>query len=219
MHQRVSFWDLLNALQTCHVAFQLSFEFLGPRVDIEDCPTGLLFTTGVELHFSFSQRCQTLKCVSRCHCVVPNQTKSVVFFFFEFGSPAKSLSTKNVILSTCSCHRNRIAALGFPKRYRAARFSGNTRILAVHSPLSQRFCGFRKVKSAFGQIGKRHARRSVSCCMFFPQNFFRLTPTCLVVSLVVYPLSWCSRFFVMRNVCLKSGSQCPRIVQFDLPRF
>ena len=44
--------------------------------------------------------------------------------FLETGSPAKSLSTKTVILSTCFCLRNLSAALGFPTRYRAARFNG-----------------------------------------------------------------------------------------------
>ena len=44
--------------------------------------------------------------------------------FLETGSPAKSLSTKNVILSTCFCLRYLSAALGFPTRYRAARFNG-----------------------------------------------------------------------------------------------
>ena len=45
-------------------------------------------------------------------------------FFLDTGSPAKSLSTKTVILSTCSCLRIRVAAFGFPTRYLAARFSG-----------------------------------------------------------------------------------------------
>ena len=35
-----------------------------------------------------------------------------------------SLPTKTVILSTCFCLRNLSAALGFPSRYRAARFNG-----------------------------------------------------------------------------------------------
>ena len=42
----------------------------------------------------------------------------------ESGSPTTWLSTKTVILSTCSCLRNLNAALGFPTRHRAARFSG-----------------------------------------------------------------------------------------------
>ena len=42
--------------------------------------------------------------------------------FLETGSPAKSLSTKTVTLSTCFCLRYLSAALGFPTRYRAARF-------------------------------------------------------------------------------------------------
>ena len=44
--------------------------------------------------------------------------------FLETRSPAKSLSTKTVILSTCYCLRNLRAALGIPTRYRAARFNG-----------------------------------------------------------------------------------------------
>ena len=38
-------------------------------------------------------------------------------------SPAKSLSTKTVILSTCFCRRNLSAALGFPNKYLAARLN------------------------------------------------------------------------------------------------
>ena len=49
---------------------------------------------------------------------------SPVVLFLESGSPAKSLCTKIVDLSTCSWFPNRIAALGFPTRYRAARFNG-----------------------------------------------------------------------------------------------
>ena len=44
--------------------------------------------------------------------------------FLETGSPAESLSTKTVILSTCFCLQNLSAALGFPTRSRAARFKG-----------------------------------------------------------------------------------------------
>ena len=47
-----------------------------------------------------------------------------VVLFLETWSPAKSLSTKTVILSTCFCLRYLSAAVGFPTRYRAARFNG-----------------------------------------------------------------------------------------------
>ena len=36
--------------------------------------------------------------------------------------------------------------------------------------LGHMFCGFREVESVFCQIGKRHARRYVSCCIFLLQN-------------------------------------------------
>ena len=89
--------------------------------DLWDSPTGPLFTTGVELHCSFSQRCQPSSVDPDITVRFPvRQIPSCFFFFFfETGSPANSLSTKNVFLSTCSCHRNRIAALGLPTRYRA----------------------------------------------------------------------------------------------------
>ena len=149
--------------------------------------------------------------------MVPSETNSVVFFFFFFetGWPANSLSTKNEILSTCSCHQNRIAALGFPTRYRASRFGGNTRILAVHSPSGPKVLRFPQCQICFWP------NRKASCTKIFIMlhvlsseldSFFRLTPTCLGVRVA-------SIFFVMRNMCLKSGSQCPRIVQLDLPRF
>ena len=61
----------------------------------------------VKLRFSNAQGCQALKRGSRFQC----------------GKP-QSLSTNTVILSTCFCLRNLSAALGFPTRYRAARFNG-----------------------------------------------------------------------------------------------
>ena len=42
----------------------------------------------------------------------------------ETGSQAKSLSTKTAILPPCFCLANLSGALGFPTRYRVARFNG-----------------------------------------------------------------------------------------------
>ena len=53
-----------------------------------------------------------------------SETTNPVLLILETGSPAKSLSTKTVILSACFCLRNLSAASGFPTRYRAARFNG-----------------------------------------------------------------------------------------------
>ena len=49
-------------------------------------------------------------------CGAPICATIPVVLFLETGSPAKSLSRKTVILSTCSCLRNRIAAFGFPNK-------------------------------------------------------------------------------------------------------
>ena len=88
--------------------------------------------------------------------------------FLETGSPAKSLSTKTVILSTCSCLRNRYAIRGFPTRYRAARFQRNEIELAKFShSLVQMLRGFCKIQPVFSQLRKSHACRWVTHCIFF----------------------------------------------------
>ena len=139
----------------------------------------------------------------------PIRPNSVVFFFFfETGSPANSLSMKNVIFSTCSGHPNRIAALSFPTRYRASRFSGNTRILVVHSPSGRQICCWPNRKASCTKICiVLHVLSSEL------DSFFRLTPTCLVVSLVVYPLSWCSR--CIQILC---DEECVSQVRFSMSK-
>ena len=138
------------------------------------------------------------------------------FFFFETGSPANSLSTKNVFLSTCSCHRNRIAALGLPTRYGAPRFSGNTRILAVHSPSGPNVLRFPRGRICL--LPNRKASRTKICIVLhLPSSEFDScfgpTPTCLVVSLGVYSLSWCSR--CIQILC---DEECVSQVRFSMSK-
>ena len=114
-----------------------------------------------------------------------------VFFFFETCSPATSLSMKNVIFSTCSGHRNRIAALGFPTRYRACSTLQwkYTRILAVHSPSGRQICFWPNRKASCTKICVvLHVLSSEL------DTFFRLTPTCLVVNILWISKSSSSRF-------------------------
>ena len=149
--------------------------------------------------------------------MVPNQTKfRRLFFFFETGSPANSLSTKNVFFSTCSGHRNRIAALGFPTRYRAERFSGNTRILAVHPPSGPNVLRFPQ-----GQIclwpNRKASCTTICIVLHLPSSEFDScfgpTPTCLVVSLGVYTLS---RF--SRCIHILCDEECVSQVRFSMSK-
>ena len=123
--------------------------------------------------------------------------------FFETGSPTKSLSTKTVILSTCFCLRNLSAALGFPTKYRAACFNetkSNSRSSLVlgpnASPIQQDpICNGPGMRGSCKQI----------CIVLFhlsleSDSVFRLTPVCLVVSLMV---------------CRKSGSISKYCPSFD----
>ena len=105
----------------------------------------------------------------------------------------------------------------FPTRYRAARFSG-TKSKSCGSLIlwAKCVCCFRKIYYVLGQMGKSHASRSVSCSIFSLQksdSFNHLTPTCLVISLVVYSLSWRSRC-----IHIFDDEWCTRTVQFDLSR-
>ena len=55
-----------------------------------------------------------------CTVCFPICDTNPIVLCLETGSPPKLFFTKAVVLSTCSCLRNRIAASGFPNRYRAA---------------------------------------------------------------------------------------------------
>ena len=123
------------------------------------------------------------------------QRSTVRVCLLKTGSPAKSLSTKTVILSACSCLRNRRAALVFPTRYRAARFSGTksnsrgTLILWVKcfAVSARSNLSWQSMKVSYKQICiLLHLLYSES------DSVFRLTPVCLAISLVVYSLFSCS---------------------------
>ena len=142
----------------------------------------------VKLRLSNAQGCQALKRGSRFHSVVTNLSHQSR----ETGSPAKSLLTKTVILSTCFCLRNLSAALGFPTRYRAARFNGTTsnsrgslilwaKCFAVSA--TSRICLGPSMKVSYKQI-------CILLRHFYSDSdsVFLLTPVCPVVSLVVCSL-------------------------------
>ena len=126
---------------------------------------------------------------------------------------AKSLSTTTVILSTCFCLRNLSAALGFPTRYRAARFNGTkssspsslmlwTKCFAVSARSNLSWAKYEslvqadlyRVASSFFRIGLRlPSNTSLSC------SFTREMLTALVF--VLHPDS-----LMMSGAFLKSGS-------------
>ena len=133
--------------------------------------------------------------------------------FLETGSPAKSLSTKTVILSTCFCLRNLSAALGFPTRYRAARFQRDSQILEARSFSGANVSLCLRDPICLGPSMKVSC--NLICIVLFhlsseSDSVLRRTPVCLVVSLVV-----CSLLLVfvlhpdslmMSGACLRSGS-------------
>ena len=82
------------------------------------------FNHCVKLRFSIAQCCQALKCRSRFHNVVTDLNHQSRRALPRDGSPAKSLSTKTVTLSTCFCLRSSALLWGVPTKHRAARFNG-----------------------------------------------------------------------------------------------
>ena len=113
-----------------------------------------------------------------------------VVLVLESGSPAKSLSTMNVIVSACPCLQNRIAAFGFQTRYFAARLSGTESNYRGSLVLwAKCVCCFCEILLVFGQIRHSHASRSVSCCIYLLQNW---TPSPVQHTRVLQFLSWCA---------------------------
>ena len=118
--------------------------------------------------------------------------------FLETWSPARSLSTKTVILSTCFCLRYLSAALGFPTKYRAARFNGaksNSRGSLIL--WAKGFAFFSQIQFCLVPGQKvSHKQICIVLLHLFSESdsVFRLTPTCLVVSLVGFSVRVASRF-------------------------
>ena len=97
---------------------------------------------------------------------------------------------------------------------RAPRFSGNTRILAVRLPSGPHVLWF--PRSRICLLPNRKASRTKICIVLhLPSSEFDScfgpTPTCLVVSLGVYPLSWCSR--CIQILC---DEECVSQVRFSM---
>ena len=134
-------------------------------------------------------------------------------------SPAKSLATKTVIVSACSCLQNRNAASGFPTQYRAARFSG----MKPNSRGSLNLWTKCFPVSAWSNLSwakrKSQARRSVSCCTFF----LRMASS-IKHQLVLQFLSWWTHCLGVRVAsrlfgdewCVSRQVPCPRSVELDL---
>ena len=152
------------------------------------------------------------------HCGSPSEPP-VPSYFSSRQSPAKPLSTKTVILSTCSYLRNLSAVLGFPTRYRAARFNGTksnsrgslilwAKCFAVHARSNLAWARYKslmqadlyRVASSLFRIGLRLRSNTSLSCTFslgvLTASVFALHPDSLMMS----------------GACLKSGSMskyCP----------
>ena len=128
-------------------------------------------------------------------CGYPNLSHHPCRTFLETGSPAKSLSTKTVILSACSCLRNRSAALGFTTRNRAVRFNGQSRNHEARSFSGPNVSPFLQDPICLGPSLKvSYKQICILLHLLYSESdsVFRPTPVCLAVSLVVYSLFSCS---------------------------
>ena len=145
--------------------------------------------------------------------------------FLETGSTTKSLSTKNVILSTCLCLRNLSAALGFPpdivlhvSTRTKSNSLGSLNLWAKCFAVSARSnlswaknesliqADLYLVASSLFRIGLRFpSSTSLSC------SFSRAVLTAFVF--VVHPDS-----LMMSGACVSSQVRCPGTVQFDQPQ-
>ena len=137
--------------------------------------------------------------ISRCDTNLSHQSRCV--FFSRLDRQRKSLSTKTVILSTCFCLRNLSADLGFPTRYRTARFNG-TKSSSRGSLILWAKCfaaSARSLKVSYKQI-------CILLRHFYSESdsVFRLEPVCLIVSLVVFVFHPDS--LMTSGACLTSGS-------------
>ena len=119
-----------NSSLSCHIVSQSSFEFPDLVTQISGI-VQLDFLSPLRktplLQRSMVSRFEVLIQISQCgyRSEPPNPSCSSS----RLGrQQKKSMSTKTVILSTCFCLRNLSAALGFPTRYRAARFNGTNSI-------------------------------------------------------------------------------------------
>ena len=119
--------------------------------------------------------------------------------FLETGAPAKSLSTKAVILSTCSC-RNLNAALGFPDQISRCTFHWhNVEFTRFTQSLGQMLLG-RDMKVSYTQF----------CCVLHllssKSDLFYLLHTNLSCSFSRGVLAVLVFALMMSGACLKSGS-------------
>ena len=103
-------------------------------------------------------------------------------------------SPRRLIFSTRSCLRYLNADLCFPTRYRAARFIG-----IKSNARGSRFCwarcfavSARSNPSWVKYESLKHIDLYRVASSLFKIELFLPSATCLVVSLVVYSLSWCS---------------------------
>ena len=162
-----------------------------------------------ELRFSHAQGCQPPMCGPRFHCMILNLCHQSCRTFSR-DRVAKDCDFVNVFLPSATYCR-----FGYRDQIPCCTFQWKSRILALHLFSSPNVC---KVQPVWGQTRKSHARRSVSCCIFFfriglflPSNtnftciIYRGVLTVLVSTL--HPDS-----SMMRGACLQSNSMsknCP----------
>ena len=151
--------------------------------------------------------------------MVPSETNSVVFFFFF-----SRLDRQRTRCPRRMCFCQRVLVIGIVLQLwacrqdtvRAPRFSGNTRILAVRMPSGPHVLRFPRGRICL--LPNRKASRTKICIVLhLPSSEFDScfgpTPTCLVVSLGVYSLSWCSR--CIQILC---DEECVSQVRFSMSK-
>ena len=171
VHQCVSFWVLLptdpskNSITFFYFQDPCIFRSQGQSnlTPVHHC---------IEFRFSHAQRCQSLKCGSRFHCLVPNLRHQSRRVFLETGVPSEiavheDCDFVNVFLSSESYCR-----FVFPEKIPCCIHQRNTTKLSCFAhPLGQICCCFRQVLSVLGKVIKSRASRSVSCCISSLQNW------------------------------------------------
>ena len=148
----------------------------------------------VELRFTDTQGCQALKRGSRFHGVVTdlsNQSRSTFsgdWIASEIAVHEDCDHVKVFLSSKSQCK------FWFPNQMSRCTFQ--RRIVDFTDSLGQMLCAFCKILICLGPNMTVSYTQICIVLHLLPSeanSFFRLTPTCLVVSLVVDSVSWCSR--------------------------
>ena len=122
-----------NSTSNCHFVFRSSLELpdLGTRISgIVQLNLLSPLRKTLLLQRSTLSSSESLIQISQCGY---RSEPPIPSLFLETGSPAKSLSTKTMILSTCFCLRNLSAALGLPPDIALHVSTGRSRIPEARS--------------------------------------------------------------------------------------